>query len=228
MTKSTGGPRGRPRKAAAPKEPRPCSSRRLAADPDRYLLAITQAVIEAGPRNGVSERRIVETFAGLRYGRLKVTYRTFEEAKRNLGAAFADNYYEVDFRGGPYKLKGWVGEALKACLPGETVSAAPGWLHQTIFRPYADDNLRKRLRRIRAKPPSDPDRRWLAAMVKAWRVCFDGDVRLSGHAEALAATAGELAYFRERMRPMLYAKFANPELFFPSFLFISLFGPHPV
>jgi hypothetical protein len=107
--------------------------------------------------------------------------------------------FQVEFKVWQNPPKGWVG-ANKA--------QGPGWLNRNAFRAYADD-LRIRVRKIRQKPPSDNDRRWLAAMSVAWKICLQGNLRMNNRAEALAAIVGEREYFNSVMQPVLYERFVR-------------------
>jgi hypothetical protein len=78
-TPRTGRPRGRPPKTKAPtlKRRRDRPEKRLADDPNRYWLAITQAHIDLfkfGELEGRSENRVVNLFASERgKGPLKIS-----------------------------------------------------------------------------------------------------------------------------------------------------------
>jgi hypothetical protein len=187
------GKRGRPR------EP-------LARDPDRYLLALVQAHVDIAKLHGVSERHVVETYAGLLYGRLI-------HSRANVESLARGERFQVQFERDQFAPKGWAGTSE---MPG------PGWLNKNAFRPYAD-NLRRKLRKIRNMPPSASDRRWLAAMSVAWRICLQGNVRdcvaalaawgicLQDNprdcAKALTSCVGEETYFYSVMQPVLNDSF---------------------
>jgi hypothetical protein len=194
VTKRTGRPCGRPGKPVSDKiklsPGRPPKA--LATDPDRYFLAIIQANIDAAEPHGISERHVCETYAGLKFGRPI-------RSQENMRALALGHPFHVEFNRERHRLRGWVGAS------GEQ---GAGWLNRNAFRPYAD-GLRAKLRKIRQNPPSDPDRRWLAAMSSSWSICFKGNLRLKGHAEALAALVGEMVYFRERMQPTLFDSFCR-------------------
>jgi hypothetical protein len=137
VTKPTGRPRGRPTKPKAiePKRARGRPAKTLANDPDRYFFAVAQANIDAGKQHGFAERRIADTYVSLRYGRVL-------QWSKNLEAFALGHPYQVVFK---HRLRGLVGAVGEQCA---------GWLNRNAFRPYAD-GLRLRLRKIRAKPPSD-------------------------------------------------------------------------
>ena len=207
-------PRGRPRKekTLTLKRRRGAPRKVLTDDPDRYFLALLQANIDAAAPGGISERRVVDTFASLRYGALDPTTQNF--ALMEQGKPF-----RVHFDLSRHKTRGWV---------GANKSAAKGWLYQNAFRPFADD-LRSKVRKIRSMPPTHPDRRWLAAMSIAWRICLRGDFRAKDCAEALAGAVGERAYFLSAMQPTLFRRFnelnASPADRIVTFNFLSIFLP---
>ncbi len=132
-TQQTGRPRGRPPK---PKEPEPSRRRgrpnkRLAADPARYLLAAIQAHIEIGRSIGISDLRVTETFAGLRFGFPLWTHDNLEAMKGGQRFhVFMDKWARGDEGGKAYR-------------------------DRNAFRPLAD-NLRRKLHDIRTRPIGDP------------------------------------------------------------------------
>jgi hypothetical protein len=177
VTPRTGRPRGRPPK---PKEPEPNRRRgrpekRLASDPDRYLLAAIQAHIEIG----VPATRVTEIFAGLRFGH---PFQTDE----NLEAMDKGEKFLIFM----HKLKG--GNV------GETAS----YRDRNAFRPPAD-NLRRKLSYIRTRPMGDPDRRWLTLMTRAWLPCLRGESDGTFGACLSASLAGEIGYFYVSMLPVM-------------------------
>jgi hypothetical protein len=188
----------------------------LARDPDRYFLAIMQAVIDAGAQSGMSERSVVDVFAAMRCGLPTPT-------TENIALMLSEKPFQVYFNASDNEtqlmLKGYLGEkpfkayfnTAKYRLKGLVAQMkAPGaeWREKNVFRPYADD-FRRKLRKIRNKDFSDVDRRWLAAMSVAWRICFSGDLGTKTHAEALTAVVGERGYFSRVMQPILYQMFVR-------------------
>jgi hypothetical protein len=125
----------------------------------------------------MSELRVAETFAGLRYGQPIQTAENIEAMAR--GDRF--RVYTSEERG---------------------ELGAADWRNKNAFRPRADD-LRHKLRRFRTASIDDPDRRWLAAMTLCWSICLQGDQGKESRAEYLADQAAEREYFEEIMRPLL-------------------------
>jgi hypothetical protein len=179
-SKPTGRPRGRTRKAKAPKplRRRGRPGKALAEREDRHALAFVQAALDR-PDIDLSERALTTMLAGLRYGRVV-------ETRENL---------EALLEGKPF---------LVAMDPVESraVPTAPGWRHRGAFRPPADD-IARTLRRARTASPIDRDRRWLSCMSRAWAICLHRRVDEGWLAQHLATMAGESAYFEEVMEPVL-------------------------
>ena len=180
VSKPTGRPRGRPRKAQPTallmrKRGRPHIP--LADHPDRYLLAILSAHIRIGLRNGLSEGHVLETFAGLWFGQPMLT-------PENVDAMTLGDGYRV-----------W----LPSFLMGAESS---DWRGKNAFRPLAD-NWRRTLQKIRTKATDNPDRMWLAAMTLAWEICFLGDATSRHKALQFAGSVGEASYFERKMKPKL-------------------------
>ncbi|CAJ0869714.1 hypothetical protein AMST5_02162 [freshwater sediment metagenome] len=187
MTKPTGRPRGRPRKApkpasaqsATPKRP-PHRARKLLRDkPERFWLAFLQAALER-TKGRISERALLITFAALRHGRPLMT-------RENLAAMR---------RGEPYLVA--MDEAASRAQPHLSNSKR----HKNAFHPPADDTARA-LRKLRDADPADPDRRWLACMVRSWIICLSGDRDEEWLARELAACAGEITHYETVMQPVL-------------------------
>jgi hypothetical protein len=185
VTKPTGRPRGRPKKERPPPAPRSSGrpKKALAESADRYFLAIVQANIDKAKENGISERRVVEVYSALRNGMIVDT-------PENLTAMLDWKKFEVYFKG-----------RRRGCLPDHQNHSGQ-WHEQDAFRPDAD-GIRLRLRKIRNAELPDADWFWLAAMSRAWLICFEGEMRLTTYAEALAAIAGERDYFNRVMKPLL-------------------------
>jgi hypothetical protein len=179
---------GRPPK---PKEPVPNAKLKrgrgrpplpLSCDPERYFLALLSAHIEIGKLSGVSEGRVSTTFAGFVFGRPVHTPENVSDMERT-------GRYQVGMRW----LQGVESEE---------------WRGMNSFRPIAETLMRK-LRRIRAKPSSHPDWKWLRAMTLAWRTCLWGELRHLRQAGFLAASVGEAEYFNATMRPLLAERAAQ-------------------
>lgn len=179
-TPRTGRPRGRPPKAKepTPKRRRGRPKKRLAADPDRYLLAAIQAHIEIGRPRRISELRVAEFFAGLRFGKPIRTRANFEAMSK--GARFR------------VLLDKW--------RRGE--EGGKNYRDRNAFRPLAD-NLRRKLSNIRNRQMGDPDRRWLTLMTRAWLPCLRGQRERTFGASLEASLAGEIGYFYAVMLPVM-------------------------
>ncbi len=181
-TKPTGRPAGRPRKPRPPPAPKRPSHRprtRLVDKPERYWLAFQQAALERA-KGQVSERRLLIMFAGLRHGQPLMT-------RENLAAMR---------RGEPYLVA--MEEAKSRAQP----KLSHGMRHKNAFHPPADDTARA-LRKLRDADPTDPDRRWLACMTRAWLICLDADERDAWLARELASAVGEIEHFTNVMEPVL-------------------------
>ena len=151
---SQGEGRRRPKPPApdpSPKRERGRPSLPLSGDPERYFLALLSAHIEIGKLSGVSEGRVLTTFAGFVFGQPIQTPENLSNMERT----------------GTYQV------GMRRWLWGEESAV---WRGKTTFRPPAD-NLGRKLRRIRAKPSSHPDWVWLRAMTLAWRDCLLGELR---------------------------------------------------
>jgi hypothetical protein len=183
-TPRTGSPRGRRPKAKeiTPKRLRGRPVERLANDPDRYLLAVIQAHIQLfkfGELEGRSENRVVNLFVSLRFGEPEATPENLEAMKIGM----------------PFRV---VKE--KWLCGGEKDSEA--YRDRNVFNPPTD-NVSRKLRRIRTRPPNHPDRWWLAAMVLAWEPCLKGERDRIVEASLWASHAGETAYFYACMLPVM-------------------------
>lgn len=73
-----------------------------------------------------------------------------------------------------------------------------GWRNANIFRPKAEDLLKK-LRRLRSNS-------WLDSMTKAFVICLQGDELSVGVAEEHAKDANEREYFLKVMLPILRSR----------------------
>lgn len=191
VSQPTGRSRGRPKKERPPTAPmsRGRPKKALAESDDRYFLAIVQANIDKAKESGISERKVVEVYSALRNGMIVDT-------PENITAMIEWNKFEVSFKG-----------HRRGCLPDHQ-NHQEQWHQKNAFRPDAD-GIRLRLRKIRNAEPTDASRRWLAVMSSAWRICFEGNMRLANHAEALAAIAGERDYFQRAMKPLLVKIFVG-------------------
>jgi hypothetical protein len=179
VTKPTGRPPGRPKKDQPSRPPRKPGRPPLplAEDPNRYEIALLQAAFDRGHAAGISERRIIETFAGLKYGRPIPAPENLEAMER--GERYA--VFTTLHRGDPQGFD---------------------WRNRNSFRAIGD-SCRLNVRRRRKDPAIDADARWLAHMSWADRICRERRVEFEDLAEYLAEEVGELDFFNREMRPML-------------------------
>jgi hypothetical protein len=143
-------------------------------------LALCEAAVRRGARHGISELKIVETFAALAFGKIVPT-------PNNLAAALTGGRFCVWMP--PFKL--------------DERNAGLSYRHGNAFRPWVDD-LRRKLRRLRRSNADDA--RWLVAMGRAWDICLDGAIERLDEAQRLAEAVGEREHFQMRMRPELIAR----------------------
>jgi hypothetical protein len=85
-------------------------------------------------------------------------------------------------------------------------SEEPGthWWDKNKIRRNAD-NMRKTLRLWRKALPTNPNRQWLAGMVKVMDICFNGEEENGARAESIAAAIGESEYFLTKLCPIMLA-----------------------
>jgi hypothetical protein len=175
----------------------------LARDPWRYLYALTQTAIEKTQAlNGPSELRICEAFAAFKVGRpAKVSEVVID---RGNPISITESFHDRWERGLPFCVihRQWDGmpDHTPACFRGDEPGAR--WWERNKFRPAAD-NMRRTLRLWRRAPATNPNRQWLAGMLKIMLICFDGRDEHAGLAESIAAAIGEGRYFAEKLRPIM-------------------------
>jgi hypothetical protein len=192
VTKPTGRPPGRPKKSKAiaiPKQPRGRPVKLLCEDPERYLLSLLQAHIEMGALIGKSDNAIAETFVGMYYGRLL-------KIPENIEAFERGEKFRV------FMLPGDPGFITRGALGGAT------WRDKDIFRQIAAIKIRY-LREVRNGHVANPNRRWLAAMTRAWISCYQGMKEDMDLARSFALLAGEGRYFAEIMAPFFRERAAR-------------------
>lgn len=187
MTPRTGRPRGRPRKAAEPKKSDNGRPRQpLAQRENRHLLALAQAILDH-PLRTASDYQALRVFAAMSGKTLLQPLPTPE----NLAAMNRS-------------------EPFVAIMEARHSRAEPklgaGQRHEDPFFGVIDDAITRPLRRFRTMKPDAPDRRWLALMSRCWRICLSADPAGEWVARELATAAGELAFYEERMRPLLGRK----------------------
>jgi hypothetical protein len=175
----------------------------LANDPWRYLYALTQTAIEKSRAlRGPSTLRICQTFAAFKVGRpAKVGEVVIGSGEP---AIVTEDFRDRWRRGLPFYVvhRQWDG------MPDHTRAfyreKEPGvcWWDRDKFRPTAE-NIRTNLRLWRKAPATNPNRQWLAGMVKIMLICFNGQDEHSGLAESMAAEIGETRYFCAKLRPVM-------------------------
>lgn len=165
------------------------STKALSSDPNRYLDMWAQAHIDCGKLEGKSEISVLETLAGLRYGRPVPTRENFEAMARGDG-------FKVYMIPPPEKIH--IGP------DGEPIPAGCAWPHQNSIRPFAD-SWRRRLRHKREAKDQDGKwtAKWFAGMSHVAFCCLQGFDERAGFLEFLAEKAGEKDYFNTKMRPVL-------------------------
>jgi hypothetical protein len=190
VTKSTGRPRGRPRKSVASPAVRPAHSPSmpLANDPDRWALAFVERGIRAGTAQGISELRIIDTFVSLKRGGLLRTPDNLERFRS--GRPF--RVWTPPLRLPPWRVKQGLSDRCES------------WRYKNAFRPYVDD-FRSKLRRYRKR---DDDARRLRTMADIWEICLRGN-RVD-KARRLAASIGETKHLEEILRPSFFTYAARP------------------
>jgi hypothetical protein len=178
---------------------RPGSVKLLAKDPSRYLYALTQTALENSLACGVSsELRICEAFAAFKSGR------PAEVGEVVLGQAVTEDFHDRWRRGLPFQYVHRQWDGMPAHNRAYFRDQEPGasWRDKSKIRILAD-NMRRTLRLWREAPATNPNRRWLAGMVKTMRICFSGLDEHAGQAEAFAVEIGESRYFLEKLRPII-------------------------
>ena len=182
VTPRTGRPRGRPPKPKVIKSPRSPGKPPLVRDPERYRFAFISAHIELGKLRGLTEIRVLMTFAGVLHG---------EPYQPPENLALVER------------------EGVRVQLASPRADPeSPVWRERNVFRPRAE-LLRRKFQHIRARPLGDPDRQWLDAMTETWCICLRGEHEREGRASLLAASVGEQDYFEATMRPELAKRSAE-------------------
>jgi hypothetical protein len=209
VSKPTGRPRGRPPKPREEANPRrqrgrPAGSvKLLSQNPRRYFYALTQTAIEKSRTlKGTSALSICATFAKFMVGRpVKVGEVVMSSG---VPAIVTEHFHERWRRGLPFHVvhRQWdiMPDHTRAFFKGHE----PGdhWWDKDKFRPTAE-NIRTTLRLWRTAPATNPNRRWLARMVKIMLICFNGQDEQAGLAESMAAEIGETRYFAAQLRPIM-------------------------
>jgi hypothetical protein len=180
----------------------------LANDPWRYLYALTQTAIEnSRALKGPSTLRICQTFAAFKAGRpTKVGEGVIgDDGPTIVTESFHDRWQ----RGLPFAVVHcqWDGMPDHTRAFFKDHKAGDHWWDKDKFRPTAE-NMRTNLRLWRKAPATNPNRQWLAGMVKAMRICFSGLDEYAGQAESFAAEIGETRYFAAKLRPII-VKYAD-------------------
>jgi hypothetical protein len=194
VTKQTGRPPGRPKKAKGqevdqtPQRDRGRPAYRISEDPDRRFIGFCQATTERQKRtmgdDSPGMNKLVEGLVVMRYGLI-------DASKENLDALKRGDR--------PVRI---VVPKESGLRQREKVEFPEYWRDKNEARMEADGIMGK-LRRIRNERPDAPNRVWLATFVKIWIVCLQGDRSLALSAARWAETIGETAYFKAAMRPIL-------------------------
>lgn len=177
VTKPTGRPRGRPRKAKAPmlKKKRGRPEKPFAARLDKYTFAFLQYHIDCAIKLGFSERNAAELLA-------KLTYCRFVESTKNAFSLLNGAQFDVAFAG---RFKGKHSSEL--------------WRDGNNARPYADDLLRQ-LRRFRKNKEASA---WLSGMSRLYEITFMQDDGKLIEAQELSEFLSERAFFERNLRSIL-------------------------
>jgi hypothetical protein len=204
-----GAKKGRPEKPKieAPKRPKGRPAKPIATDPERYLKAFIQALIDHEDfmesqgliSDKASANKIAEMLIGLRYGRLPEGGRHIET--KEGGKITAEENLLAMMNGKPFYV---YAEPKNGCAIYRSKENGDRWRDGNTFRPTTH-NVLKDLRLARNGPPDDPSRQWLAAMSMIWKDCFQSDISFSPVAERLADAIGEREYFQAVMKPVMIA-----------------------
>jgi hypothetical protein len=204
MDESTTRRRGRPAKPRHDEPPRkvgrpPGSVKSLAADPWRYLYALTEAMIHQNRAfDGPSEQRTCESFAALAVGRPAKVGEVIVGPE--VSVAVTEDFLDRCQHGLPF----YVVHRKWDTTPDPYRDMEPGasWRDKSKIRATADD-MRRRLRLWRNAPAENPNRRWLARMAEVIKICLAGNEKDAWLAECLAADISERRYFEAKLRPLL-------------------------
>jgi hypothetical protein len=170
----------------------------LSRDPERYFLALLSAHIEIGRLSGISECRVLDSFAGAREGE------PIEQEDLNclIQLALTDQSCGPRERRKLAVIERRGADGLVGLPKWKQGKKGSEWHSMNAFRPLAD-SYRRKLNVIRVKPPSDPDWMWLDRMTAAWRICLTGQIASARMAELLTSLLGENEHFDAVMRPVL-------------------------
>jgi hypothetical protein len=176
----------------------------LETDPDRHWLALLQALIAAGRAAGISAQVMAVAVVSLRYGDLTPDPGFVERFKSTRNRPTCDckrcRLINFDLRTNVEAM--YRGEAFNVFAPKyEGDPHGSSWRDGNAVRPRADNALR-RLREIK-------DARWLAEMVRAWKICLGGRMEDAGLAKRIARDLGEGEYFETIMAPVLNDRFTQ-------------------
>jgi hypothetical protein len=161
---------------------------------------------------GASEQQICLAFASFKAGWPLHAGETIDRA----GSTAASEHSQDRWRRGlpfPFVHRQW--DTMQAHTRRYFRDQQPGfaWRDKNKFRAVADD-IRRTLRLWRNSPATNPNRRWLAQMVKAIRICFSGLEEEAEQAASFAAEIGEIRYFEVMLRPIMtrYAKLRRADV----------------
>jgi hypothetical protein len=173
----------------------------LCEDPQRYLLALLHAWIERAAKVGVSANRVAETLMGRVYGMPLLTGYVIDASGQRITPR--DNIKRL-IDGRPFLVQL---DTVKQRPRGRAFALGDhvpyhkrNYKEKNVFRPLADDWLRK-LRKILTSRPKD--REWLTAMGTATGICHARETVFRELARMEASKAGEMEFFRRTLEPIL-------------------------
>lgn len=208
VTKPTGRPGGRPRKAEIPKlstTGRPAKP--IETDPNRYLYVEIQSLISyhEAAGTGTTANKVAETVIAGHYATPVMTETIIGSDKKPLGTVVGPDGKPFNIRdnikamaeGRPYMVYGKREGLLKK---GEVSEDTTVWRNKNIFRPAVDDILRK-LRVLRAER-----NQWLMIMDVLMNICWSGaseDPAVVERCRRMADSIGERRIFEKKLLPQL-------------------------
>jgi hypothetical protein len=175
----------------------------LANDPWRYLYALTQTAIEnSRALDGPSTLRICQAFAAFKVGRpLKIGEVVVGAGEPEM---LTEHFHDRYHRHLPFYVvhRQWDEMPPHTRAYFKDHEHGDHWWDKDKFRPTAE-SIRTNLRLWRKAPAINPNRRWLAGMVKAMCICFGGLDECARQAEAFADEIGESRYFAAKLLPIM-------------------------
>jgi hypothetical protein len=202
VTKPTGRPRGRPKKAksAKPKGKRGAPKKPLNDDPDRYLLAWTHAMRKLAPE--ISERRISEFWAIVKSGRVlsgpcEIKGRLVTPSE-NARALLAGKPFLVQHMNG----YGMPDLATNSKYIPAGVGSGVQWHEENAFRPLAQKI------RVKYRHKVNKNENWLGEMTNLIILALTRNQEVLEKARELSESIGEKKYFEELLRKILLGQHA--------------------